>query len=68
MMYLCLIVYMSIINEQIFKNFVSSDCQKAKLYSRMLVAVLQRCSYVERKIHESANKFEAFDGIRKKLI
>ena len=38
-MYYRLTAYMSITNQPIFKNFVLSDCRKAKLYSKMLVVL-----------------------------
>ena len=47
MMYHCLIAYMSITNEIIFKNFVLSDCRKAKLLLTMLVVVSRRLFHVE---------------------
>ena len=56
---------MSIASESIFKNFVLSDCQTAKLHSRMLVVVLRRFFHVEKKIDKPA-QIQALDGMKKK--
>ena len=52
---------------QVFKDFVLSDCQKAKLYSRILVAVLRRFFPGERKI-DIPGQIQTLDGMGKKRI
>ena len=63
-MYYCLIVYISITNEPIFKTFALFDCLKAKLYVKMLVVVLPRRFHVEKQIDKLA-QIQALDGMRK---
>ena len=48
---------------ELFKNFVLSDCRKAKLYLRMLIMVLRRFFHVEKKIDKLA-QIQSLDGMR----
>ena len=60
------LIYVSVTNESIFKNYVLFDCRKAKLDSKMLAVVLRRFLDVEKKIDKLA-QIQASDDMKMKL-